>query len=496
MSVVDPVRVHGVSFRYANAAGAALHDVSLGVRAGECVVLCGASGCGKTTLTRVVNGLAPAFFHGDLDGSAVTCGVDAARGPVDRLTPLAGSVFQNPKTQYFNANTTDELAFPCENMGMPADEIGRRVADVARRFDVTGLLDRDAFRLSGGQRQRIAVAAATVLGPRLVVMDEPTGNLDAAAVDDMRRAVIRLKAEGVAVLIAEHRLAWLNGVADRYVLCERGRITREWDAGEFLAMPAGRVADLGLRATDLGPARSRVARLKASAPAVGGADDGALLRTEGLVVGYGGRSRRASPLRRRGRGERRDAFRRAIPDMALRRGEIVGLMGRNGAGKTTLVRTLTGLSRPLSGRILLDGAPARARGLMRVGFLVMQDVNQQLFADSVRGELSLGMDPSDGDLAARRERLLDDLDLADVADRHPMSLSGGQKQRVAIGSALMCGKGLIVLDEPTSGLDRPRMERVGALLRDLARRGAAVLVVTHDEELAAGWCDRVIGMSS
>ncbi|PLS27228.1 ABC transporter ATP-binding protein [Bifidobacterium parmae] len=496
----DPVRIRDVVFRYDAAADPSLDHVSLTVRAGECVVLAGASGCGKTTLTRVANGLVPTFFHGDFAGEATVCGVDAAHGPIDRLTPLAGSVFQNPKTQYFNADTTDELAFPCENMGMPAGEIDRRVEDVARRFDVTGLLGRSVFRLSGGQRQRVAVAAATVLGPRLVIMDEPTGNLDATAIDDMREAVRRLKSEGVAVLVAEHRLAWLNGVADRYLICERGRIARAYTADEFLALPPERVAAMGLRALDLGPCRREVARLAAIPPACdgpvrggGSGDGGVLLRTEGLVVGYG-RPRRL-PWERR-RDEAREGFSRAVPDLTLRRGEIVGLMGRNGCGKTTLVRTLTGLARPLAGRVLLDGDAARPHDLTRAGFLVMQDVNHQLFADGVREELTLGMDPSDPELAKRRDGLLADLDLAAVADRHPMSLSGGQKQRVAIGAALMCGKRLIVLDEPTSGLDRLHMEQVGGLLRDVARRGAAVLVVTHDEELAAGWCDRVVDMSA
>lgn len=178
--------------------------------------------------------------------------------------------------------------------------------------------------------------------------------------------------------------------------------------------------------------------------------------------------------------------------LTVRAGECVVLCGASGCGKITLVRTLTGLIRPLSGRVLLDGVPAWPHDLMRAGFLVMQDVNHRLFSDSVRDELTLGMDQSDSELAGRRNGLLADLDLAAFADRHPLSLSGGQKQRVAIGAALMCGKRLIILDEPTSGLDRFHMEQVGALLRDTARRGAAVLVVTHDEELVAGWCDRVI----
>ncbi|WP_223846946.1 ABC transporter ATP-binding protein [Bifidobacterium rousetti] len=528
MGTIDPIRhvdpgevpaevpadvlVEDVSFRYAADAGdssPALDDVSLTVGAGECVVLCGASGCGKTTLTRVVNGLAPSFFRGAFSGRAITCGLDAARVPIDRLTPLVGSVFQNPKTQYFNANTTDELAFPCENMGMDPDGINRRVDAVARRFDVTHLMGRSVFGLSGGQKQRIAVAAASVLEPRLVVLDEPTGNLDARAIDDMRDMVMRMKADGMAVLVAEHRLAWLNGVADRYVVFEAGRIVREYAADEFLRLSSGCVAAMGLRALDLGPYRRRVREL-ASCEAereTNAARDVPLLRTRGLTVGYarrrrfrfGGPGGPGGPGGRGGvgasGGDASAAFSRAIPDLVLRRGEIVGLMGPNGCGKTTLVRTLTGLAKPLAGRVELDGATARPHELTRAGFLVMQDVNYQLFSDSVREEITLGLDGTDPAVRERCDRILDDLDLTRFADRHPMSLSGGQKQRVAIGSALMCGKDLIVLDEPTSGLDRFHMEQVGRLLRHLADLGRAVLVVTHDEELAAGWCDRIVDLA-
>ncbi|KFI56641.1 ABC transporter ATP-binding protein [Bifidobacterium callitrichos] len=487
----------------------ALDDASLRLAPGECVVLCGGSGCGKTTLTRVANGLIPSFFHGVFTGSCLTCGLDTTQVPIDRLTPLTGSVFQNPKTQYFNANSTDELAFPCENMGMETAEINRRVSEVAERFGVADLLERDVLRLSGGQRQRIAMAAANMLEPRLVVLDEPTSNLDSSAIDDMRLLVARMKADGVAVLVAEHRLAWLNGVADRYVVFKSGRIVRSCAADEFLALSPDTVAGMGLRALDLEPYRQRVRGLVASEAASGRGADGAsgvpLLRTRDLVIGHDRRrtglrfglagAGRANGRDHRGVQDRSMPFRRAVDDLTLYRGQIVGLMGRNGAGKTTLVRTLTGLMRPLSGQIELDGRVANAHALTRAGFMVMQDVNYQLFSASVREELMLGFDEDDADARTRCDSILDELDLTAFADRHPMSLSGGQKQRVAIGSALMCGKDLIVLDEPTSGLDRLHMEQVGRLLRRLADSGRTLLVVTHDEELAAGWCDRIVMLS-
>ena len=468
----------GISFTYDHAAEPALRDITLTVPAGECIVLCGASGCGKTSYTRVANGLIPSFFHGAFAGNQTTCGLDVETVPIDRLTPLVGSVFQNPKTQYFNANVTDELAFPAENIGLPAEDINRRITAVAERFGIGHLLHRSIFHLSGGQKQRIAVAAATMLGPRVVVLDEPTSNLDANAIADMRAMIEQMKDEGLTIVIAEHRLAWLNGVADRYVVFDGGHIVQDYEADEFLSLSPGCVAAMGLRALDLQPYRRRIAAL-ASSPA---ADEctSVLLGTHNLTIGYKGK----------------DGFTRAIPDLRFRAGEITGLMGNNGCGKTTLVRTLTGLIKPVSGRIELNGVPAKPRDLTRAGFLVMQDVNYQLFSDSVREELLIGLDETDAGITAQANQVMADLDLATFVERHPMSLSGGQKQRVAIGSALMCGKDLIILDEPTSGLDRYHMEQVGELLRQLASQGKAILVVTHDEELAAGWCDRIVNLGA
>lgn len=572
----------------AHRAHSALADVSLSVRDGEVVMLCGQSGCGKTTATRLMNGLIPGFFRGDLSGRQRVCGLESgADMPIERYVPLVGSVFQNPKTQYFNADTTSELAFPCENMGWESEAIRARLDEIAVRFGIGHLLGRSVFRLSGGEKQRLAVAAAMMLGPRLVVMDEPTGNLDATAMRDLRDMVAALKRDGVTVVIAEHRLAWCADVVDRYVHVADGAIAGEYTAAEFGALPADRLAAWGLRALDLNAARDAVRRktqilggdvaattaqpaataataataVEPMAPGIGGAAAAAdaatpgeqrtVIAVRGLEIGYGRRSgwwrritRRAAavgggtaadgtssdgtaagglstgnsaasgraafgsaavggpatggavagagPASRGHRGHRGE-FTRSIADFDLVAGQIVGLMGRNGAGKSTLVRTLCGLQRPLRGQVLLHGRVAAPSALTRAGFLVMQDVNYQLFADSVREEVMLGAD-DDPEAAERCDRILASLDLTMFAERHPMSLSGGQKQRLAIASALMCGKDLIVLDEPTSGLDRRHMMQVGALLRRLADEGKAVLVVTHDDELAADWCDRILAL--
>ena len=461
------IEARDATFRYHGADTDALAGVTLSVQPGSCVLLCGRSGCGKTTFTHLLNGLSPDFFPGELTGSVRCAGMSAGTSTIEDYVGAVGSVFQNPKTQYFNVDTTAELAFPCENSGMEPAAIRRRVHDVAERFGLEGLLGRSIFHLSGGEKQRIACGAACMLEPAVLVLDEPTSNLGQAAITELHDMVAQMKAEGMTVIVAEHRLAWVADLVDQCLLFEDGRVRSSWSGAELRSLDDAQLAELGLRALELAPYREEVAR---KAAMEGDARADALIQTRGLTVGYGKRS----PVR-------------TVGDLALGIGEIVALMGHNGCGKSTLARTLCGLIKPLAGEMRWRGKTAKPAELVSHSFLVMQDVNYQLFSDNVREEVLLGARK-----AEECDEVLDALGLASLGDRHPMSLSGGQKQRVAIASAMLSGKEFVVLDEPTSGLDRLHMERVGRLLRQLAERGACVLVITHDEELAATACDRVI----
>lgn len=290
----------------------------------------------------------------------------------------------------------------------------------------------------------------------------------------------------MTIVIAEHRLAWCADLADRFIVFDHGTILGEYEASDFLAMSEQRVAALELRALDDRPYRLAVHR-KLQHGGIAPDEDKrqVVIGVRGLSVGH---------TKRGLLGRKTPVFARDIPDFDIHEGEILGLMGSNGVGKSTLARTLCGLAAPLNGMVLLNGTKASRGALTRAGFLVMQDVNYQLFSDSVREEALLGLDGMDDAVRDRCDAVLRDLDLLDSVQRHPMSLSGGQKQRLAIACALMSDKRFIVLDEPTSGLDRLHMTQVGGLLRKLADRGKAVLVVTHDYELAALWCDRIIAL--
>lgn len=450
------------TFRYQNTEAEALKTVNLQIKPGECIILCGKSGCGKTTFSRLLNGLIPSFFPGELEGQCSTFGLESGTAAIEDYVPLVGSVFQNPKTQYFNVDTTAELAFPCENVGMPSAQIKDRVETVAQEFGLGKLLGRSIFKLSGGEKQRIAFGAACMLHPKLLVLDEPTSNLDYRAIQDLHDMITKKKSEGTTIVIAEHRLAWIVDLADRFCFFENGTLAGQWTAAEFKALPVEKLQQMGLRPLNIVPYHQQAIKKSKIKPEY----QNPLISAENLSVGYGSKSA---------------VYR--IEDFSICKGEIVGLMGHNGVGKSTLAKTLCGLLKPVGGSI----APQKEKERIKHSFLVMQDVNYQLFADSVREEVLLG--------AARPElcdAVLEALSLQDLADRHPMSLSGGQKQRVAIASAMLSGKEFIVLDEPTSGLDYYHMTQVAQLLQKLKAQGAALLVITHDEELAAGWCDRVV----
>ena len=466
-------------FTYAGAREPALADVSLSVPAGQCVVLTGGSGCGKTTLTRLANGLIPVSYDGELAGSVRIAGKDAGSWEMDALCRRVGSVFQNPRSQFFNLDTTSEVAFGCENLGLSRAEMHRRVDGAFALLGIEHLRDRDIRALSGGQRQMVAIASVCAMGPDVFVLDEPTASLDVGAMLQLAEAVARLKAAGKTVLGAEHRLWWLAGIADRVVVMRGGRVVRDADAAAFARIGEDERARLGLRAWDL--ARVSPARRGDGSAASGAraADEAPALDAAGLEAGYG----RDAPVLR-GAGLRLDA------------GTVTALVGRNGAGKTTLSRCLVGLHRERAGSVRFRGEEPRRRDRPEHAYLVMQETGYQLFSDTVRGELlgaltHGGLRPAPDGADGQADRALARFGLEDIAERHPLSLSGGQRQRLAIAVGILQGARVLVLDEPTSGLDFGTMGRVADEVRRARDAGACIVVVTHDYEFVCAACDQV-----
>jgi len=454
-----------VSFQYLHTEEPFLKNINLEVTQGECVLICGASGSGKTSFSRLLNGISPHYVEGELSGHLQTLDLKVPEADIEKYVPVVGSVFQNPKTQHFTVDTTSELAFPLENMGYEPDYIRKQIAEKAEAFQIEHLLDRNIFQLSGGEKQQIAFVAANMLEPDVLILDEVTSNLDQKAIDRIHNMVGLLKKRGMTIVIMEHRLAWTKNLVDRYVMFEEGQIAKKWTASDFNQLSNETLHELGLRSMDLESHRERIQEKKMEQAVTGDS----VLETNDLEIGY----------------PNRHVLKNL--DFHFKSGEITGLMGANGTGKSTLANTLTGLQKPLAGDVLWNGRRVSAKELIDKSYLVMQDMNYQLFSDSVEEEVLLGAEHPE-----YMEDVIAALNLSEYQSRHPMSLSEGQKQRVAIASSLLSGKEIIIFDEPTSGLDYKHMERFGHLLEDLKSSGAVILVITHDEELASVWCDSII----
>lgn len=468
------------SFAYAGGrSGAGVESISLSLRKGEVALLCGPSGCGKTTVTRLANGLAPHFYEGTETGTVRVCDLDVAHAELWETARFVGSVFQNPKTQFYNVDVRGEIAFGCENLGFEPDDIERRVDGSAKEFDLASLIDESLFSLSGGQKQRVACASATATSPALVVLDEPSSNLDFEAIAQLRSAIARWKAAGIAVLVAEHRIHYLEGIADHVLYLDNGHLVHRWTASEFACLDDAERIRLGLRARSI----DDIFRNNGccDAPAMPHAQKAApkedSVRFENLTA----RCRKNGVLEKI----------LEIASLELPARSITALVGACGAGKSTFAEAVCGLNR-CDGTVTLEGARLGKRARRRKCFMVMQDASHQLFSESVLDEVMLGMEGPD-----RQRRGLDilrDLDLDSFAGDHPLSLSGGQRQRVAIAQALATNRALVVYDEPTSGLDLFHMRQVAEGIRRMRERGVTQIVITHDPEFVLSCCTHVAAM--
>ncbi len=457
-----------VSFRYDGQSKDSLADINLNIKKGEFIVITGQSGCGKTTLTRCINNLIPGFFEGELSGDVLVSGHSIKDSNAGEAGKMIASIFQDPRSQFFTTNSSCEVAFACENYGTQHDEIVKRVDKAFGSMKMDNLKNRDIFSLSSGERQKIAFLAATTLDLEIYVLDEPSANLDIYTILQVRKLLLRLKEAGHTIIISEHRLFYLNGLADRFLIMNEGRVTEELTCDEMNRLSVELMHLRKLRSLNIDTISMHQKEQQG-------------IREELLVIRDLSFAYQNMP--------------ELLQNISFRgnKGETIALVGENGSGKTTLGKILAGLIRCRRGEFLVAGKKVRQHRLSDCVYFVMQEADHQLYTACVTEELMLG-NKKIADIEGKISRVLEMLHLAGYKDHHPYALSGGQKQRLTIGTAMISEKPVIVLDEPTSGLDWENMCAVADAVNHLRDMGKLVFIITHDLEFLSLTASRALLM--
>ncbi|MCR5641372.1 MAG: ABC transporter ATP-binding protein [Lachnospiraceae bacterium] len=432
----------GLNFSYEESTEG-IADVNFTIEAGEVVLLTGNSGSGKSTLLKCLNGLIPTITEGDLSGMLSIEGEQYNKMKMHELNKMIGSVFQNPRSQFFTENTTAELVFPMENYGYTKEEMKARLAELTKAFGLEDLLNRNIFTLSSGERQMIALASAVTMKQKVLLFDEPSANLDYGNAMKLGGIIDRLKKRGYTIIVADHRFYYLNGIIDKVLFMDQGKLNLCNSEEAF------KQGNYDTRSFDIFSIR----------------------------LPFRGEESTGEEVARMEQVSYLDILKDV--NLTLRKGEVTVLVGNNGAGKTTLAKALCNTIKPTSGTVWTGDLP----------FFIMQDPDYQLFGTSVYNELMLVKD----DLPEIK-KCLEYLGLTPYRHKHPFDLSGGQKQRLQIAMAMLCNRDLIIFDEPTSGLDVYSMQSVSKEVLKLKER-AGILVISHDYEFIRHVANRIVFLS-
>ena len=456
------ISLKDVSFKYNESEISSLKNINLNVKKGEMVVLCGESGCGKSTVIRLINGLIPFYYNGEIKGKVVVRNHNTIDGNIYDLGSRVSTVFQNPRSQFYCVEVKSELAFGAENLNIPKADIQNKIEEITDTLHIENLINRTMFQLSGGEKQKIACASVSVTDNKVIVLDEPSSNLDMYAIEELKKMLIIWKEQGKTIVIAEHRLNYLKDIADRYIFMRKGEIIQEYPAGIFNMFSTRELNKMGLRSISFN--ELQIQNRNSS--------------KESLILKDFFFKYRRSKVQSL-----------CINELHIPKNAVIAVIGRNGAGKSTFIRNFCGLEKKGKGILVYNGLKLKTKQRLNSSFLVMQDVNHQLFTESVLEEISLSSpDLSEDDM----NRFLKDFDLEELKDRHPMSLSGGQKQRVAVASAVASDREFIAFDEPTSGLDYRHMKQVAEYIKKLQKMDKTIFIITHDLELIYSCCNYVI----
>ena len=454
-----------IDFSYGLKKEKVLNNLTGGISKGNCIVLCGESGCGKSTLLRCFNHLIPEFYDGVFHGHIAVNGEDIAGKNIGEVGELISSVFQDPRSQFFTMESDTEVAFGLENKGLAPELIRKRIKEAFSKFGLEYLENREVFKLSSGERQLIAIMAAWVVDTDIILLDEPTANLDYSAIEKLKEILLLLKKNGKTLIISEHRLYYLQDLADEFWLIKRGSIYEKYGQNKFKAFSQSELNDLCLRVTDLKQIQIQDRQLDIGSNK---------LEVVSLSFGYKKQN--------------------ILNDLSftVSSGEVPCFIGKNGSGKTTLGKCISGLLKFQHGRIFLNGKEMSYNELSRESLFIMQEAEFQFFTNSVLSELKYGVHQ---DKYEEIEPLLKRFHMWEYRDRHPFSLSGGQMQKLTLIMAYFSDKSVIVLDEPTSGLDKKSLDTIVELIKEIKKQ-KIVIVISHDLEFIAAVSNKCLEIKS
>ena len=430
-----------VSFTYKNSNNKVLDSVNFKINKGECILLTGVSGSGKSTLIHLMNGLIPTLYEGHLEGDILFKNKDLKDIESYDISKNIGYVSQDPRGHFFTTNTTSELVFSMENYGIPLNEMKKKYSELVNLLELEKLVDKNIIYISSGERQKIAIGCSLSLEPEIIILDEPSSNLDFHMTKKLKQLIEKLKTKGYTIIIAEHRMYYIQDLIDRVFMINNGKVIEKTisDLESNNEVPLRSLDIFNLELENISCKNKEL-----------------LMEINNIT------------------------YKNILSNITttVYKGDVIGLIGKNGVGKTTLLRLLSNIMKPNKGKIVGKVVP----------FLVMQDMDYQFFTESVESEMKFGS--ADNDLE-KINSLLMKLGLTEFKDKIPFELSGGQKQRLLIAISALSNVNLLMFDEPTSGLDYVNMTKVSGILKDLSKN-SALIVATHDIEFLYKTCNRIV----
>ncbi|MEG0249355.1 MAG: ABC transporter ATP-binding protein [Peptostreptococcus sp.] len=455
------IKLQNLYFSYLQNDNYNLKDINLEVKKGEVVALIGSSGCGKTSLTRIINGLAYKFYEGNVEGSILIDGMNPYDKELYEIGKKVGSIFQNPKSQFFAELVEDEIAFGLENNGVEAEKISGKIESALDSINGKKLIDKNLFQLSSGEKQKVAIASINAIDPPIYVFDEPSANLDMESVESLKGLMSSLKKAGKTMVISEHRIYYLRGIVDKYYFIENGEITACYTEEELSKKSSGEYEKLGLRTYELDSISPTFEKINGKNT----------FKLEELYFSYKGKEILENL------------------NYSFVSGNIYGIVGENGIGKSSLSKILSGLLREKKGAIYYNDRKLKKSDRRRIIYYLSTNPDSNLFEVTPEEELKLN------DIDVDAKKILEDFQLENTSDLHPQILSGGQKQRLTIAAAELLEREVYIFDEPTSGLDGKNMHLIANKIKELKKKNKIVIVISHDYEFLMESCNRILSFN-